>query len=243
MEKGIYIGDEFINEDELIILFKNFFRTNIASKHLSNTKKLKNIDEFIVNPFLNKYLANFLTGNTSNESIAKALIYPRILGTSITTTFGTNMQKFITEELGSRGSLASGMDIEFRDHIDNRVKYCQVKAGPTTINKDDITTICSAFQGVINLGRTNNLAIAPVDCIVGVLYGDRNDLSSFYKTIDKTYPVYIGQEFWHRLTGSNTFFDRMTDSIAEIAKEFDSKELIDQTIASLARQLENEAGF
>jgi len=50
--------------------------------------KTKKASEFNINPFTATYLANFLTGDASPESIAKALIYPRILGTSINTTFG-----------------------------------------------------------------------------------------------------------------------------------------------------------
>lgn len=73
---------------------KSFFRDTIATNHLKNTKKLKKLKEFNVNPFLVSYLANFLTGNNKPESIAKALIYPRVLGTSINTSFGTNLQYF-----------------------------------------------------------------------------------------------------------------------------------------------------
>lgn len=243
MKSGIYINDEYISEEGLIQNFKNFFRENIAKKHVENTKKLKNISEFKVNPFLDKYLASFLTGDTSPRSIAKAMIYPRALGTSITTSFGAQIQKFITKELGNDGSLANGMDIEFIDHIDNRKKYCQVKSGPTTINKDDIETIESAFRRVINLARTNNLAIAPIDCVVGVLYGDEDDLSSFYKTINENYPVYVGQEFWTRLTGSDTFYHRLTDAIAEISSEFNGTVVLKEAIDGLSMQIKNEEVF
>lgn len=75
------------------------------------------------------YLANFLTGNSSPKSIAKALIYPRILGTSITTSFGTNIQKFTNDVLDAFGSTTPGIDIEFIDRIDGHKKYCQMKSG------------------------------------------------------------------------------------------------------------------
>lgn len=80
-----------------------------------------------------KYLANFFTGSMDNESLARVLVYPRVLGTSINTTFGTQMQYFVNEVLGSQGSLSSGIDIEFVDRIDGMKKYCQIKAGPETI--------------------------------------------------------------------------------------------------------------
>ncbi|HPI80201.1 MAG TPA: PmeII family type II restriction endonuclease, partial [Cyclobacteriaceae bacterium] len=92
----------------------------IAANHIPNTEKCKKLSEFNVNPFLAKYLANYLTGNGDSISIAKALIYPRVLGTSITTSFGTNIQKFISETLGAFGSVIPGIDIEFDDQIDNK---------------------------------------------------------------------------------------------------------------------------
>ncbi|MEG1427471.1 MAG: PmeII family type II restriction endonuclease, partial [Oscillospiraceae bacterium] len=126
---------------EILIKAKTFFRHNIAEKHKNNTEKLKHLKSFTVNPFLEKYLANFAFGDDTAESVAKSLIYPRILGTSISTTFGTQLQFFCNEVLDGYASMIPGMDIEFVDAIDNRKKYCQIKAGPNTINHDDVTTI------------------------------------------------------------------------------------------------------
>jgi hypothetical protein len=80
---------------------QQWFLETIAENHIANTQKLADPNEFNINPFLISYLANFLTGNSSPESIAKALIYPRVLGTSIATSFGTNVQKFTTDVLSS----------------------------------------------------------------------------------------------------------------------------------------------
>jgi len=85
---------------------------------------------------------------TPYDSIARALVYPRILGTSIATSFGQNIQRFCTEVLSGFGSAISGVDIEFIDQLDGRKKYCQVKSGPETINKDDIETISRHFLGI-----------------------------------------------------------------------------------------------
>lgn len=73
---------------------KAFFREKIAVNHQKNTEKLKKLSQFNVNPFLDTYLANFAFGDSSPENIAKAMIYPRVLGTSITTSFGTNILNF-----------------------------------------------------------------------------------------------------------------------------------------------------
>ena len=127
------------NKDKQYILnkAKDFFKEVIVENHKKNTQKLK-LKDFNINPFLVKYLANYLTGSSNPEDIAKALVYPRVLGTSINTSFGTNLQKFCTTTLEGFSSTTSGIDIEFIDHIDGRKKYCQIKAGPNTINKDDI---------------------------------------------------------------------------------------------------------
>lgn len=94
---------------------KTFFRTRIAENHKANTEKLTSLSKFNINPFTHKYLAQFAFGDSSPESMAKALIYPRVLGTSISTTFGTQLQYFCNEVLSSYASTTSGIDIEFID--------------------------------------------------------------------------------------------------------------------------------
>lgn len=218
---------------------KTFFRTRIAPNHISNTEKLQDITEFNVNPFLSKYLAQFAFGDSSPESMAKALIYPRVLGTSITTSFGTNMQYFCNDVLSAYASTTSGIDIEFIDVTDGMRKYCQVKAGPNTINKDDVPVIKDHFRKVINLARTNGLRIASTDCVVGVLYGSHSDLSAHYKKIDEDYPVIVGQDFWYRLTGDPDFYGDLISTFAEIAEEMDSSALLQNTISRLAKYFES----
>lgn len=218
---------------------KDFFRTRIVPNHNKNTEKLVDLKEFKVNPFLEKYLAQYAFGDSSPESIAKALIYPRVLGTSITTSFGTIMQQFCNYVLSSYASTTSGIDIEFIDAVDGARKYCQVKAGPNTINKDDIPMIEGAFRGLINLGRTNGIRIASIDCIVGVLYGTPDELNGHYKKINEDYPVIVGQEFWYRLTGDQDFYDDLIDAFAEVANEMDSSALLERTINRLAAYIKN----
>ena len=112
---------------EILEKAKIFFRTRVANNHVRNTKKLKKISEFNINPFTLRYLANFAFGSNTPENMAKALLYPRILGTSITTTFGTQLQYFCNEVLASC-IYNIRIDIEFIDALDGRRKYCQVKA-------------------------------------------------------------------------------------------------------------------
>ncbi|GIO21134.1 hypothetical protein J18TS1_42340 [Oceanobacillus oncorhynchi subsp. incaldanensis] len=224
--------------DEIIEKAKEFFRKEIAPSHIANTKKLTKLKAFKMNPFLQKYKASFLTGNDDPESIAKALVYPRVLGTSIDTTFGNKLQKFCSDVLEGFASTTSGIDIEYLDKLDGRRKYCQIKAGPNTINKDDVETIKGHFSGVKNLARTNNLNVGLNDLVVGVFYGTPQDLSGHYKKINEEYPVIIGADFWYRLTGEKDFYQRLTDAIGDVASEYDGSELLDDIIKSLTVEIE-----
>ncbi len=235
------MSKEKLNQEELdqiIAKFKRFFKNEIVKNHIKNTEKLVSLKEFNLNPFLDVYKAVYLTGKSDAKSIAKALVYPRVLGTSINTSFGQQLQKYCSEILDGFASTTSGIDIEFIDKLDGRRKYCQIKAGPNTINHDDISTIKGHFNGVRNLARTNNLHIGLNDLIVGVFYGIPEQLSAHYKVINKDHPVIIGQEFWHRLTGHKDFYHSLGESMGEIALEFDSSDLVNEVIDTLAKEIE-----
>jgi hypothetical protein len=230
------LDQEILND--IIYKFQKFFREEIAKNHVRNTEKLIRLKEFNINPFLVRYKASFLTGKDDALSIARALVYPRVLGTSIDTSFGNQLQKYCSHILEGFSSTTSGIDIEFIDYLDGRKKYCQVKAGPSTINKDDIKTISDHFLGVKNLARTNNLNIGLNDLVVGVFYGTPRQLNHHYKSLSKDYPVICGHEFWHRLTGHANFYQIISDAMGEIALEYDSSELVEDVIYQLADVIE-----
>ena len=100
------------------------------------------------------------------------------------------------EEVIGGASGIEGIDIEFIDAIDGRRKYCQCKASPQTINKDDIATILGHFKYLLNKSRLDKMNLQIDDLIVGVLYGERSRLSAHYKIIDSHYPVFCGSDFW-----------------------------------------------
>lgn len=225
---------------------KQYFRQIIIPKHLKNLQALR-LKDFKINPFLVNYLATFLSGDSSPLSIAKALVYPRILGTSINTSFGQNIQVFISglTQVSGRASGIDGIDIEFVDAIDGRTKYCQIKAGPQTINKDDITTILSHFKHLHNKARLDKLQLQIDDMIVGVLYGERSELSAHYQMIDAHYPVFCGQEFWMRLTGDDAFYNRLSKAFAQVVEEerIDGSRLIQEKVEEISREIELKGGI
>ncbi len=225
---------------------KTYFREIIIPNHLKGLHSLK-LKDFKINPFLVNYLAAFLCGNTKPDSLAKALLYPRILGTSINTSFGQNIQIFISQlaEVAGNASGIDGIDIEFVDALDGRKKYCQCKAGPQTINKDDVATILGHFTHLQNKARLDRLDINIGDMIVGVLYGEPNELSGNYKNIDKTCPVYCGAVFWEHITGDKQFYHRFAKAFGEVVEEdnIDGSHIILEKIKEIAEEIKNKGGI
>lgn len=220
-----------MTEKELIKKIVEYFDVYIFRNHiqasLNANSKLKS---YKINPIVVKFLSKALVGNYSPEGVAKALFYPRVLGTSITTIFGTRIQNMFVELGIANGSLISGMDIEFIDKTDGRKKWCQLKSGPNTINSEDVSPLKTKFTKTINLARTNSAfnGISNSDFIVGVLYGENGQLSMHYKKIDKTYPVYIGKEFWHRLTGFPDFYYGLVQELHLLIDRTDTKDFLNE---------------
>ena len=238
-----------ITEEQKLNIIENgkaYFRDIIIPNHLKNMEKL-HLSSFTINPFLVNYLASFLCGNTEPESLAKALLYPRILGTSINTSFGQNVQVFVSKIAAAAGTASGidGIDIEFIDALDGRKKYCQCKAGPNTINSPDVGTIMGHFAHLQNKARLDRLPLQIDDMMVGVLYGERSELSANYKSIDKTYPVYCGAEFWEHVTGDKQFYHRLTKAFGEVVEEdgIDARIHLKEKIEELATEIREKGGL
>ncbi len=208
-----------IEKGEILLKFKLWFKDSLIESHKKNTEKLRDINEFNINPFLLYYLANFLEGNSKPESLAKALVYPRALGTSITTSFGSLMQgQFITKVLGAYGSSIAGIDIEFIDHLDNRKKYCQLKSGPNALNRDDVTTIKNHFKELQNRSRKNEGDVRLGDLVFCLIYGEGGEINSFIKELGNDFNIHIGKDFWHRFTGDKHFYRDLIVSAGQLPR-------------------------
>ena len=149
------------------------------------------------------------------------------------------------KEVIGNASGISGIDIEFVDALDGRRKYCQCKAGPQTINKDDIATILGHFKHLQNKSRLDRMGIQTDDMIVGVLYGDRTELSGNYKAIDAYFPVYCGSDFWAHLTGDKFFYHRLSKAFGEVVEEdgIDGSQLIQQKVEEIAQEISENGGI
>jgi len=233
-----------MNENELLEIITDYFEENILENHKKNVlKDHSKLKSYKINPIIVKYLSKVLEDNYSPLGIAKALYFPRVLGTSITTSFGTRIQRMFVELGLADGSLIPEMDIEFIDKLDNRRKYCQLKSGPNTINSGDVNPLLRKFSKVANLSRTNAMNLNNSDLILGVLYGSEEQLSQHYKKIDETYPVIIGVDFWHRLTGFPNFYNKLVANLDTMILNIDTENFFEQGYIELANEIESSDLF
>jgi hypothetical protein len=230
-------GNLEIENQRVLIAAKHWFEANVIQKHLDNTTKLSEPSEFHINPFTVWYLAKFIDGEVTPRSIAKALVYPRSLGTSISTSFGTQLQSFITNTLATAyGSASDGMDIDFIDQVDGERKFAQVKLGPNTINRDDVDTINGKFTKLRNLTKTNNVRLPNNHFAVGVMFGTEEELNNFYLSLRTTHgwELYVGQDFWKRLTGDPNFMTRLVEVCRQAINETADSAALARVVDSLA---------
>ncbi|MDY0779664.1 PmeII family type II restriction endonuclease [Tenacibaculum sp. IB213877] len=233
-----------MEKEELLLIITEYFKTKIFENHKINSLKTHSkLKSYKINPIIVKYLSKILENDFTPVGIAKALYYPRILGTSINTSFGTRIQNMFVELGLASGSLIKGMDIEFTDKIDGRKKWCQLKSGPNTINSEDVNPLLRKFNTVSNLARTNSIKLNNSDLVLGVIYGEEHQLSQHYKEIDKHFPVIIGTEFWHRLTGFEDFYSKLVSNLDQTILSLDTEDFFKEGYMALAKEIEDSELF
>ncbi len=95
-----------MKEVDLIKSIVDYFEKNIFEKHIDSALRVHSkLKSYSINPIVVKYLSKVLDDKYSAEGVAKALYYPRVLGTSINTSFGTQIQKMFVELGIASGSL------------------------------------------------------------------------------------------------------------------------------------------
>lgn len=217
-----------------------WFRTIFIPRQESNLKKLSKISKHKINPYLAKYRSIALTGAVSPDGIARAMVIGTSLITGLNTSFGTQLQREITNILaGVNGSLTQGIDVEYKDFFDGKKKYAQIKAGPTTINKDDVKTIIGHFKQARSLGAVNNVSVSISDQVVGVIYGKKSDLNDHYKQIEREgYTVLVGDEFWEHMTGEKGLGTRLISVCAAAIPSTKLHTSLEKVISDLAKDPE-----
>lgn len=71
-----------------------------------------------------------------------------------------------------------------------------------------------------------------------MLYGEQDELSMHYKVIDKTHPVIIGKDFWHRVTGFPKFYDGLVENLQTLIENIDTQDLINKGVEELVKEIE-----
>lgn len=236
-----------LTEIELINKIVTYIKTNILENHISSSLKINSkLKTYKINPIVVKYLSKVLVDDYSPLGVAKALYYPRVLGTSINTSFGTHIQRMFVELGIANGSMLDGMDIEFIDKKDKDVlRWCQLKSGPNTINADDVQPLIKKFTDIISRARGNTAlkGLSNDNFIVGVLYGEPDELSMHYKKIDKIHPVFIGADFWHRLTGYKDFYFGLVTALHTTIMNLDTENMIEDGCLKLAEEIKTSTLF
>lgn len=230
-----------MSEESLIDQIRNYFAQKIVLKHQENLLNVHSkLSSYQINPILVKYLSQLNENEISPEGVAKALFYPRALGTSITGSFGSKFQKMLVDLNIVEGSLIAGMDIEYIDQIDGRRKYCQLKSGPNTINSKDVEPMLREFDTVANLARANSFQnFNNNDLVLGIMYGDRDQLSAHYLRINQRYPVIIGTEFWHRVTGYASFYESLILAIDQLILNLPYSQAFENALNNLTDEVRN----
>lgn len=222
---------------------KDYFKNEFAELIVKKLKSGHTLSAFTVNPFIAIALSSGVYGDLTPENMAKALLYPRVFGTSISTTFGDKMQKMCVKFLGARASSAPGMDIEFDDHVEKQTVLAQLKSGPNTINSGDVDPVVEDMKSAYRLIRQNRGENIPTFALVAT-YGTLEEISGHYKKIanssvggQDTIPIYIGQDFWHRLTGNQNFYSEMITLFIEVFEEENYTELLEQDVKNLTEEV------
>lgn len=226
--------------EELVKFFKEEF-----SVTLQNRLKIGySLKKFKINPFVLISTASGVFGEPTSKNMAKALLYPRVLGTSISTSFGDKMQALCTHYLGATGSAVEGMDIEFTDKTTNQRMVVQLKSGPNTINSGDVKPIIDHMNKAYRLYQQNREKVIP-NFAIGIVYGALEDVSQHYKNIMKAgvgsqpeIPLLIGKDFWHRVTGDESFYAEMIMIFFKLFENENYSKDLDLDIKLLSKEIE-----
>lgn len=225
---------------------KNYLEQEFAEPMSKKLEKGHGLDNFIVNPFILVTLSSGVFGESTSMNMAKSLLYPRVFGTSISTSFGDKMQRLCVQHLGARASAIPGMDIEFEDKKEEQTIIMQLKAGPNTINSGDVKPMVEEMVSAYRLLQQNKVTQMPTFAL-GAIYGSLEEVSAHYKKIrdsgvgaQQSIPIYIGQDFWHRLTGNSNFYLEMLKIFISLFKEVNHASLLEENLQSLAKEIEEK---
>lgn len=200
-------------QEQLLSNIVDYFQQEIFEPHLRNLQNdYANFDSYSANPFLLPYLSKIIEGEYSERGIAKALYLPRVLSSSITTSFGSHIKQILINNNLAESRSGRSNIISFTDHISGIYTACILKAGPYTINSGDKALIRSNLRGI---NGVENRAI-------GVIYGSENDLNGSYVNLQEEFDIFVGKQFWQRITGYEDFYDNLSERLRIVSENLDT---------------------
>lgn len=227
-----------MNEQELLDQFRTYLDTRIFQPHLTSLiGEFSNLSDYNVNLFLTPYLSKILGNDITPENLAKALYYPRVLGTSITTTFGSHIKKILVDlQLAEAYPQSRSNIIIFRDRVDGNQKVCFLKAGPNTINADDVRPIQQKLENIENFNIENKT--------IGIISGTYDRVSRSYLRLQQDHNInlLVGEDFWHRMTGFENFYPNILRILNEIDNTIDVGDNFQRGLDRLTDQI-RESGL
>lgn len=218
-----------MNEEQLLNAIINYFRDEIFQPHLEELEnEYANLNSYASNLFLLPYLSKIIEGEFNAAGTGKALFFARTLSTSINTSFGSHIKKVLVNNglAQSYGQSRSNIII-FTDQTTDILTGCLLKSGPNTINSGDKSGIRDKLD---NLHDVDSRAI-------GVIYGSHNELNNHYIQLEEDYEIFVGQDFWHRITGFHSFYDDLTVQLNNLAESLQSEGLFQAGLEALTQQV------
>ncbi len=140
------------------------------------------------------------------------------------------------------------MDLEFIDQISKRNIIAQLKAGPNTINAGDVEPTLEEMRSArrLILGNYNDRNSLP-EFAFCLTYGTQDDLSTHYTNIQKAnigdqqgVPVWAGKDFWHRMTGDETFYEELVALFVDVFANTDFQLQLIHAERALAYDIEQQ---
>lgn len=209
-------------DDAMKIAIEDILK-KIVDGRIKKVQKLK-LNSFSINPFLMKILEL----NTPRK-VAEFLMSQR-MERSVVTSFGQHIENIVRVYAGGNTTGVECADIS--KMIDGTMYYIQVKAGPSTLNKDGTKQACKKLLDGV---RRDRGSVA----LIGISYGKKpSSIVNTYSTVD----CMIGAEFWGFVTGDENAAYTVFLMIDDIVKKSGYRGLYDDKTEELTNEIRERYG-
>ena len=209
-----------------------FLESNAFPRHVKNLKSLSPND-LVLNHFSASYAAGTIGGvPLTANSLARALVIPRALGSSLSTIVSRQLRFFCGELPGVEVVGKHANQVNYTDRVDDTNRIGIFAGGPSNLNSPGRKTLEGKLTRLhAQIGRS---APAPVVCVT---HGEISNLNSSFKKLDPKYAVFVGGDFWHRVTGDPNFYRELSFRLSWSAAAAGSKVALSDAIKRVEREI------